>query len=203
MDEQTFLKTMIETVKYDDAYKNRDELLGILRHSMITYRKTSDYTRVSNQRKEYLDKGTSSDVKNSKIIKKWIWKLGGNVQSVGIKNAVTINGTLSAEEFTYTFWDEYKKGNDWVVVSQSINAAATDFMNGRMSSYTSSYADGFKQIQLNEDTLAFIAERSHHEMSMYVDIWNAKKKEMVQLQISGYVGEDTIVQIAKSYLPTK
>ncbi|MGF9713723.1 phospholipase D-like domain-containing protein [Paenibacillus naphthalenovorans] len=55
MDEQTFLETMIETVKYDDAYKNKDELLGILRHSMITYRKTSDFTRVSNQRKEYLD----------------------------------------------------------------------------------------------------------------------------------------------------
>ncbi|MGO4540392.1 phospholipase D-like domain-containing protein [Paenibacillus sp. 2TAB19] len=55
MDEQTFLRTMIETVKYDDDYKNKDELLGILRASMITYRKTSDYTRISNQRKEYLD----------------------------------------------------------------------------------------------------------------------------------------------------
>ncbi|MEK4143993.1 phospholipase D-like domain-containing protein [Paenibacillus sp. FSL L8-0333] len=56
MEEHIFLKTMIEMVKYDDLYKsNRDKLLGILRHSMIAYRKTSDYTRVPNQRKEYID----------------------------------------------------------------------------------------------------------------------------------------------------
>ncbi|MCS4463368.1 hypothetical protein JTT01_00275 [Clostridium botulinum] len=39
MDEQQFLKTMIETVKYDDEYSNKDELLGILRNSKITYDK--------------------------------------------------------------------------------------------------------------------------------------------------------------------
>ncbi|AJE54251.1 phospholipase D-like domain-containing protein [Paenibacillus polymyxa] len=56
MDEQIFLRTMIETVKYDDdTFENKDELLGILRHSMITYRKTSEFTKVSYQRKEYLD----------------------------------------------------------------------------------------------------------------------------------------------------
>lgn len=35
---------MIETVKYDDEYKNKDELLGILRNSIITYQKTDIYT---------------------------------------------------------------------------------------------------------------------------------------------------------------
>ncbi|NMI05047.1 DUF1669 domain-containing protein [Paenibacillus sp. SZ31] len=54
MDEKQFLKTMFETVKYDD-YKNKDELLGILRNSMITYLKTSDFTRKSYQYKEYVD----------------------------------------------------------------------------------------------------------------------------------------------------
>jgi len=44
MNEQQFLKTMIETVKYDE-YDNKDELLGILRNSIITYDKTSDFTR--------------------------------------------------------------------------------------------------------------------------------------------------------------
>ena len=46
MNEQQFLKTMIETVKYDE-YDNKDELLGILRHSIITYNKTSNFTRKS------------------------------------------------------------------------------------------------------------------------------------------------------------
>lgn len=39
MYEKQFLKTMIETIKYDDEISNRDELLGILRYSVITFRK--------------------------------------------------------------------------------------------------------------------------------------------------------------------
>ncbi|WP_418756939.1 hypothetical protein [Eubacterium ventriosum] len=39
MNEQQFLKTMIEIVKYDD-FENKDELLGILRNSIITFNKT-------------------------------------------------------------------------------------------------------------------------------------------------------------------
>ncbi|WP_339322728.1 phospholipase D-like domain-containing protein [Paenibacillus sp. FSL W8-0194] len=80
MDEQTFLKTMIETVKYDDEYKNKDELLGILRHSMITYRKTSDYTKVSNQRKEYLDLRVPVPMlKNARLLKSEFEKLAATV----------------------------------------------------------------------------------------------------------------------------
>lgn len=54
MNEQQFLKTMIETVKYDE-YENKDELLGILRNSIITYSKTSTFTKKSWQSKEYID----------------------------------------------------------------------------------------------------------------------------------------------------
>jgi phosphatidylserine/phosphatidylglycerophosphate/cardiolipin synthase-like enzyme len=54
MNEQQFLKTMIETVKYDD-YDNKDELLCILRNSIITYQKTSEFTRKSWQCWEYID----------------------------------------------------------------------------------------------------------------------------------------------------
>lgn len=46
---------MIETIKYDDEYKNKDELLGILRYSLVTFRKTGAFTYVPNQRKEYID----------------------------------------------------------------------------------------------------------------------------------------------------
>lgn len=54
MKEQQFLKTMIETVKYD-AYDNKDELLGILRNSIITYNKTSSFTKKTYQCWEYID----------------------------------------------------------------------------------------------------------------------------------------------------
>lgn len=54
MNEQRFLKTMIETVKHDE-YKNKDELLGILRNSTITYDKTSKFTTKSYQWWEYID----------------------------------------------------------------------------------------------------------------------------------------------------
>ncbi|MFJ8527334.1 phospholipase D-like domain-containing protein [Bacillus sp. NPDC094106] len=54
MNEQQFLKTMIETVKYDE-YDNKDELLGILRNSIIIYDKTSSFTRKTWQCWEYID----------------------------------------------------------------------------------------------------------------------------------------------------
>ena len=40
MNEKQFLKTMIETIKYDEDIQNKDDLLGILRYSIVTFRKT-------------------------------------------------------------------------------------------------------------------------------------------------------------------
>lgn len=54
MTEAQFLKTMIETIKYDD-YKNKDELLGILRNSMIVFNPTSSFTSKSWQYWENID----------------------------------------------------------------------------------------------------------------------------------------------------
>lgn len=54
MTENQFLKTMIETIKYGD-YKDKDELLTILRNSIITFDKTSNFTRKSYQCWENID----------------------------------------------------------------------------------------------------------------------------------------------------
>lgn len=54
MNEQQFLKTMLETVKYDE-YNNKDELLGILRNSLITYDRSNEFTKKSWQYWEYID----------------------------------------------------------------------------------------------------------------------------------------------------
>ena len=54
MNEQQFLKTMIEVIKYDEI-QNRDELLGILRNSTITFVKTSNFTSKSWQFWENID----------------------------------------------------------------------------------------------------------------------------------------------------
>lgn len=54
MEETIFLKTMIETVKYDD-YKNKDELLTILRNSVITFDKTRCYATKNKHFQEYID----------------------------------------------------------------------------------------------------------------------------------------------------
>lgn len=52
--EEDFLRTMIETVKYD-GYNNKDELLGILRNAVLTYNKTTTFTKKSWQSQEYID----------------------------------------------------------------------------------------------------------------------------------------------------
>lgn len=54
MIEQQFLKTMIETVKYDE-YDSKDKLLGILRNSIISFNKTSNFTQKTHQHWENID----------------------------------------------------------------------------------------------------------------------------------------------------
>ena len=55
MNEQQFLKTMIETVKYDDEFDQKHELLGILRSSIITFDRTSTYGSKGGYFREYID----------------------------------------------------------------------------------------------------------------------------------------------------
>jgi len=54
MNESQFMKTMIETIKYDE-YERKDELLTILRNSLIKFDKTSAFTRKSWQCYENID----------------------------------------------------------------------------------------------------------------------------------------------------
>lgn len=54
MNEIQFMKTMIETIKYDD-YDRKDELLTILRNSLIRFNKTNSFTKKSWQCYEYID----------------------------------------------------------------------------------------------------------------------------------------------------
>lgn len=56
MDEKVFLKTMIETIKYDDKYESvKDKLLTILRYSLIDYDKTGIFGNKSYYCKEFID----------------------------------------------------------------------------------------------------------------------------------------------------
>lgn len=54
MTEIQFMETMIETIKYDE-YDKKDELLTVLRNSMILFDKSNDFTRKSWQFYEYVD----------------------------------------------------------------------------------------------------------------------------------------------------
>ena len=54
MTEAQFMKTLIETIKYDE-YENKDELLGILRNSIIRFDKTNKFTSKSWQFYEFID----------------------------------------------------------------------------------------------------------------------------------------------------
>lgn len=80
MNEKQFLKTMIETIKYEEGLANQDELLGILRYSLITFRKTGAYTYVPNQRKEYVDLRVPIPMlKKAKEYQEVFYKLANNI----------------------------------------------------------------------------------------------------------------------------
>ena len=53
MKEQQFLKTMIDTVKYGD-YNHKDELLGILRNSIIKHKPMASYSTEPGKDQEYI-----------------------------------------------------------------------------------------------------------------------------------------------------
>jgi phosphatidylserine/phosphatidylglycerophosphate/cardiolipin synthase-like enzyme len=79
MNEQ-FLKTMIETVKYDDEYKNKDELLGVLRNSIITYQRTDSFTNKNWQFWENIELRVPIPLLNTaKNLKKQFDKLASEV----------------------------------------------------------------------------------------------------------------------------
>lgn len=52
--EKQFIQTMIETIKYDD-YEDKNDLLTILRNSIITFNKTSNFTKKSWQYYENIE----------------------------------------------------------------------------------------------------------------------------------------------------
>lgn len=80
MNEQQFLKTMIETIKCDDQYKKKDELLGILRNSIITYDKTSTYAGKRDHFREYIDLRVPTPMLNTaRILKKTLETLASDV----------------------------------------------------------------------------------------------------------------------------
>lgn len=54
MNESQLMKTMIETIKYDD-YDQKEELLTILRNSLIMFNKTNSFTKKSWQCYENID----------------------------------------------------------------------------------------------------------------------------------------------------
>lgn len=56
MNEKDFLRTMIETIKYNDEYeKYQDKLPSILRYSIIDFNKTREFGSKSYYFKEYID----------------------------------------------------------------------------------------------------------------------------------------------------
>ncbi|MDF2036571.1 phospholipase D-like domain-containing protein [Cytobacillus oceanisediminis] len=54
MEEQRFLRTMLETVKHR-KYEKKDELIGILRNSIITYDRTGTFGSKGGYYREYID----------------------------------------------------------------------------------------------------------------------------------------------------
>lgn len=69
MNEKQFLKTMIETIKYDEDIQNKDDLLGILRYSIVTFRKTGAiYPCIESEAGIYGFKSANSNAEKSKGI---------------------------------------------------------------------------------------------------------------------------------------
>ena len=79
MNEQQFLKTMIETIKYDE-FQNKDELLTVLRNSIITFDKTSAFTHKSWQYLENIDLRVPIPLlKSARILKNQLEKLARDI----------------------------------------------------------------------------------------------------------------------------
>lgn len=79
--EEVFLKTMIETIKYTDEYSDiKDNLLAILRYSLIDYDKTVTYGNKSYYYREYIDLRVPIPmIKKAMQYKQQLQKIAGQV----------------------------------------------------------------------------------------------------------------------------
>jgi hypothetical protein len=121
-------------------------------------------------------------------------------RSVGLKFPTNDSGIHPMDELSYSYWDEYQDGKQWVVVRQTLNVGATAYLNHQSNGHSTGYAEGYQPVQLEGDTIGFVAKQSHHELLMNVIYWNTAKKQAIDLQISGNVPQDLLVQVANSYL---
>lgn len=109
MTEKQFLKTMIELIKYDEI-KNKNELLIILRNSIITFDKTSEFTNKSWQYWENIDIRVPIPLLNSaRALKNQLEEIASNIYVES--DSYNFNSLFIKPKLVELENDDYKEHN--------------------------------------------------------------------------------------------
>lgn len=110
----------------------------------------------------------------------------------------------SGEEVTgyhYVFHDIYESENEWFVVTQALDEAATDFLHGKIDDMSSSFVGNWEVLPFNNDniTVMYIEDRKENRI---VAQYKNEDKMIVELKVIGNVPKKQLIRTLTSYIPS-
>jgi hypothetical protein len=86
----------------------------------------------------------------------------------------------------------------WIIVTQSLNEEATDFIQGRASSISATYIGNWENVQINEQVMAMY-KGSKKQNRLLIQYKN-EQSQVINLEIVGTGTNEQLIKLAEAYV---
>ncbi len=100
--------------------------------------------------------------------------------------------------YNYVFHDFYERHNKWVVVTQSLNQEATDYLTGNVDSMSSTFSSRWENVKLNDNTVAMFAA-GDKENSLLLN-FKTNDVNVIELELIGNQSKEELIKFANAYI---
>ena len=100
--------------------------------------------------------------------------------------------------YNYVFHDFYEKHNKWIVVTQSLNQEATDYLTGNVDSMSSTFVGEWENVKLSDNTVAmFIAGDKENRLLLN---FKTNDFKVIDLELVGNQSKEELIKLADAYI---
>lgn len=125
-------------------------------------------------------------------------------RSIGaLMNATTQqeDGSTKITGYNSVFHDFYQMDTNWVVVTQSMDEAATKFLNGEIDSMSAAYIGEWEHIKVTDTVMAMFKEgRKANTLELQQ---KTKENVVIQMKVIGDVPKEKLIKVAEWYVGAK
>jgi hypothetical protein len=100
--------------------------------------------------------------------------------------------------YNYVFYDFYEKENKWVVVTQGLDQAATDYLSGNIDGMLSTFSSRWENVKLNENTVVMFAA-GDKENSLLLN-YKTNDSKVIELKLIGNQSKEELMKLADAYI---